>query len=129
MIVFSILIRKWPNNFNPYLEYIVHALPIAIDDVVQDTEHALAVTVSLTICGPTSSVALSTPPAATVYVFLHSSELSVTSTISLVIGAEPENIKGYCDSFVYHINFGLHYNPYSYVYIRILCLRDAEYDL
>ena len=73
-------------------------VPIGTDEVVEVTGHALAVTVSITIRGPTSSVALSTPPAAIVYVSSHSSELSVTATISPVISAEPENIQ---ECFVY----------------------------
>ena len=73
----------------------VYVLPIAADKVVVGTEHALAVTVSLTIRGPISSVALSTPPAAIVYVCSHASKLSVTATISLMIEAESESIQRY----------------------------------
>ena len=71
----------------------VHVLPTGTDEVVGGTGHTLAVTVSITIRGPTSSVALSTPPAAIVYVCSHSSEPRVTATISLVIEADPENSK------------------------------------
>ena len=75
-------------------------VPVGTDEIVGDTGHALAVTVSQTIRGPTSPVALSTPPAAIVYVCSHSSELSVTAAISLMISAEPENIKRYFISCV-----------------------------
>ena len=92
----------------------VHVLPIGTDEVVEGAGHALTVTVSLTICGPTISVALSTPPAAIVYVSSHSSESSVTATISLVIEAEPENMKRYFISYLVSI------------IIHTWCLRDAE---
>ena len=59
----------------------VHILPIGKDEVVGGIGHALAVTVSPTIRGPTSSLAPSTPPTAIVYVSSHSSKLSVTATI------------------------------------------------
>ena len=70
-----------------------HVLPISTDEVVWGTGHVLAMTVSIIIRGPTSSVTLSTPPATMVYVSSHSSKPSVTVTISLVIEAESENIK------------------------------------
>ena len=91
----------------------VHVLPIDTDEVVGGTGHALAVTVSLTICGPTISVALSNPPAAIVYVSSQSSEPSVTATISLVIKADPENIKRYFISYLVSIIIHTHINTVS----------------
>ena len=91
----------------------VHVLPVGTDEVVDGTGHALAVTVSLTIRGPISSVALSTPPAAIVYVCSHASKLSVTATISLVIEAESENIQRYFIPYLVSIIIHTYINTVS----------------